>query len=312
MSEMQKLKIKSKLVKLTPIPTRLKPKLKVPGPIRAVLFDIYGTLLISNSGEISHAKLISGKGSIKHGEHRVKINELFKVCGYKPSKELSAHLVSSTLRQKIIERHKELQAQGIEHPEVDIRDIWRKALNNLWEGKMLVESPSPFSVDLLALQYELATNPVWPMPGFPSIIRELRDMGLRLGIVSNAQFYTPLVLQEICSKTISQIGFEKSLCSWSYKLSEAKPSISIFKAPLAQLDKDQIRAAEVLYIGNDMLNDIASASRLGCKTALFAGDERSLRLRENNPEANIEPDMVITKLSELSILVSTKEAVNGR
>jgi len=304
MPAMQKFEIKSKLIKLSPIPTHLKPKLNVPKPIHAVLFDIYGTLLISGSGDISHAKLISGKGGISYAEHRagVKIDELFKNCGYKPSKRLSARLVSGTLRQKIIERHGQLKAQGIEHPEVDIRDIWRKTLNTLWEGKMLLEPPSPSSAGLPALQYELATNPVWPMPGFPSIIRELRDIGLRVGIVSNAQFYTPLVLQEICGKTISQIGFEENLCSWSYKLSEAKPSTNIFKSPLAQLGKDQIRADEVLYIGNDMLNDIASASRVGCKTALFAGDKRSLRLRENNPGADIEPDMVITKLSELSIL----------
>ena len=309
MWKMQKLEIKSKLTKLAPIPTHLKPKLEFPGPIRAVLFDIYGTLLISSSGDISHIKLISGEDNDSHSEHRpIKIKKLFKNCGYKPKERLSAHLVSSTLKEKIIERHRELRAQGIEHPEVNIRDIWRNALNTLWKSKLLLEPPSPFFIDLLALQYELAINPMCPMPGFPGIIRELRDNGLRIGIVSNAQFYTPLILQAICGKQISQIGFEESLCSWSYKLSEAKPSINIFKAPLAQLAKDQIRASEVLYIGNDMLNDIASAFRIGCKTVLFAGDKRSLRLREGSPEANIEPDMIITKLSELKIL----EAKRGK
>lgn len=151
------------------------------------------------------------------------------------------------------------------------------------------------------------------MPGFPKIIRKLCSIGLRVGIVSNAQFYTPLILQAICNKSISQIGFQEGLCSWSYELAQAKPSTNIFKAPLAQLGKDQIRPSEVLYIGNDMLNDIASASRVGCKTALFAGDKRSLRLRENSPEAkNIEPDMVITRLLELEILVGRKEAINGQ
>jgi len=303
MPGMRELEIKSKLTKLTPIPTHLKPRLKVPKPIRAVLFDIYGTLLISGSGDISHAGLNSGS-SASHSEHKdiVEIRELFEDCGYKTSRRLSAHLVDDALRKKITERHRELHAEGIEHPEVDIRDIWRKTLWRLWEDRLLLEPPSASSVDLLALRYELAASPVWPMPGFPEIIRKLHNTGLRVGIVSNAQFYTPLILQAICGKSISQIGFEDGLCSWSYELSEAKPSINIFKSPLIQLGKDQIRASEVLYIGNDMLNDIEGASGVGCKTALFAGDRRSLRLREGSPGVKNEPDMVITKLSELKIL----------
>jgi len=317
MREAQRLEIISRLTRLDPIaPGSLKPRLKIPGPIRAVLFDIYGTLLISGSGDISHhAKLNSGGNDSGHARPGVvKIGELLENCGYKASKQLSFHLLGGTLRQKIAERREQMRAGGIEHPEVDIRDIWKKTLDTLWEGGLLLEPPSPLFVDLLALRYELAVNPVWPMPGFPSIIRELRDSGLRIGIVSNAQFYTPLVLQAICDKAISQIGFEEKLCSWSYKLSEAKPSINIFKAPLAQLAKDQIKAAEVLYIGNDKLNDMASASGIGCKTALFAGDKRSLRLREGNPEADIEPDMVITELSELRVLKNQriKEEGNGQ
>jgi len=309
MQGIQKFEIKPKLTRLNPIPTHLKSKLKFPSPIRAVLFDIYGTLLISSSGDISHASLFSDRSESSH-TRAIKIGQLFRKCGYKPSRQLSVHLISGTLRQKITERHRQLRVKGMEHPEVDIRDIWEESLNTFWKGKLLLEPPSPFFIEPLALQYELAVNPVWPMPGFPNIIRELRDSGLRIGIVSNAQFYTPLILQAICNKQISQIGFEENLCSWSYKLSEAKPSINMFKTPLTQLTEDQIGVSEVLYVGNDMLNDIASASRAGCKTALFAGDKRSLRLRESSPEANIEPDMVVTRLSELKILKQNKGAKN--
>lgn len=309
MVEMQEFEIKSKLTELTPIPTHLKPRLKAPKSIRAVLFDIYGTLLISGGGDIGHARLNPEGSSTSHTEHKgiVEIREIFEDCGYKVSGRLNANLVDDRLRQEITGRHRQLHTEGIEHPEVDIRDIWKKTLKGLWEDKLLLKPPSTSSVDLLALRYELAISPVWPMPGFPAIIRELRDIGLRAGIVSNAQFYTPLILQAICGKTISQIGFEDNLCSWSYKLSEAKPSISIFKPPLAQLGRDQIRASEVLYVGNDMLNDIATASGVGCKTVLFAGDRRSLRLRESSPRAKIEPDMIITRLSELRILGNREE-----
>jgi putative hydrolase of the HAD superfamily len=54
-------------------------------------------------------------------------------------------------------------------------------------------------------------------------------------------------------------------------------------------------------VGNDKLNDIWPATQLGLKTALFAGDQRSLRLRENDVRCSgLEPDLVITRLSQLS------------
>ena len=61
-----------------------------------------------------------------------------------------------------------------------------------------------------------------------------------------------------------------------------------------------IPADAALYIGNDMLNDVAPAQKVGFKTALFAGDARSLRLRRNHPQCkNLSADIVITDLMQL-------------
>ena len=56
----------------------------------------------------------------------------------------------------------------------------------------------------------------------------------------------------------------------------------------------------VLYVGNDMLNDIYPAAKAGFKTALFAGDSRSLRLRKDKPKCKyLSADIVITDLIQL-------------
>jgi putative hydrolase of the HAD superfamily len=61
-----------------------------------------------------------------------------------------------------------------------------------------------------------------------------------------------------------------------------------------------IRHDEVLYVGNDMLNDIMPANSVGFRTALFAGDARSLRLREDEPSVRgSTPDLVVTDLLDL-------------
>jgi putative hydrolase of the HAD superfamily len=52
-----------------------------------------------------------------------------------------------------------------------------------------------------------------------------------------------------------------------------------------------------------MLKDIWPATQLGFKTALFAGDGRSLRLREDDERCRaVQPDLVIDHLSQLAQL----------
>ena len=74
----------------------------------------------------------------------------------------------------------------------------------------------------------------------------------------------------------------------------------MFEAAAKNLRELNIHAKSVLYVGNDMLNDIYPAKMAGFKTALFAGDARSLRLRENHPKCqNLSADLVITDLVQV-------------
>jgi putative hydrolase of the HAD superfamily len=52
-----------------------------------------------------------------------------------------------------------------------------------------------------------------------------------------------------------------------------------------------------------MLNDIQGAASAGFKTALFAGDRRSLRLRENDPRVQTRPDAVLLRLDDAARLL---------
>ena len=94
--------------------------------------------------------------------------------------------------------------------------------------------------------------------------------------------------------------FAQELCVWSYELLEAKPSPLLFASVLERLAEQGIAPGETLYVGNDCLNDIWSAQGAGCRAVLFAGDERSLRLREDDERCrDLHPDAVITELSQL-------------
>jgi putative hydrolase of the HAD superfamily len=87
---------------------------------------------------------------------------------------------------------------------------------------------------------------------------------------------------------------------FSYRFGCAKPSTYLFQLAAEKLQNIEISVHDALYLGNDMLNDIYPAKKAGFQTALFAGDARSLRLREDDPRCrNLSPDIIITDLKQL-------------
>jgi putative hydrolase of the HAD superfamily len=210
-------------------------------------------------------------------------------------------LFHSIIRQE----HSRQLERGIQYPEVEIRKVWKEvlaALNNegLYGGAITTES-----IERIGVEYECLVNPVWPMPGLKDILEKLAER-LHLGIVSNAQFHTPLLFPALLGDSHDHLGFEEDLCFWSYRCLQAKPSAALFIALKNSLEKSyNILPAETLYVGNDLLNDILPAAELGFRTALFAGDSRSLNLREDDPRTvNTEADIIITSLAQLRSVIA--------
>jgi putative hydrolase of the HAD superfamily len=151
-----------------------------------------------------------------------------------------------------------------------------------------------------AIEFELITNPVYPMPNLESTLSGCRQKGLLMGIISNAQFYTPLLFNWFLNAEIEDLGFDPGLLFYSHRFEVAKPSPLLFEMAAETLHSKGIEPACALYVGNDMLNDIYPATAMGFQTALFAGDRRSLRLRTDDPRcADLSPDLVITDLGQL-------------
>ena len=262
---------------LEPSPTDAVPRIDPLPGIRAVLFDVYGTLVISASGDIG---LAGAQDAASAFTAALAAADIRAPAGAGPA----------WLEEAIRASHAKRKDAGIQFPEVDIRDIWSQLLE------------TPDDPERLAVEYECRVNPVWPMPGLAQTLDDLRRRPLVLGIVSNAQFYTPLMLECFLGARLGDLGFDTACCAWSYRLLEAKPSARIYESALAAMERIHgIAPREVLYVGNDVRNDIWPASLTGCRTALFAGDARSLRLREDDPHcAGLVPDRIVTELRQIS------------
>ncbi len=278
---------------LEPLPTHHPTRMAPLVGVRAVVFDIYGTLLISGSGDVGTAG--------GHDAEQV-LREALAATGFCVDGVPAQTRISALLEHTIRAAQEHRRGHGIEFPEVDILEVWATILRAVPGLGLSRDGISDARLRSLAIEYECRSNPVWPMPGGRELLVHLRTTGKHLGIVSNAQFYTPLVIHALFDASPAELGFDPRLCAWSYQNLEAKPSKRLFQQVLDEFaHRYAIMAGQILYVGNDCLNDIWPAARLGCKTALYAGDARSLRLRENDARCiDLQPDAVIDHLEQLA------------
>ena len=263
---------------MLPLPTSMTPGGDLNAKIRCVLFDIYGTLFISGSGDISLARKTTSTSR--------KLEQLVKKYDVgKPAQDLVAEL-----HDAIEIKHRILKDQGIDYPEIKIDEIWQQIL-----GRGNIQRVRQF-----AIEYELIVNPVYPMPNLEKMLAACRQQNLAMGIISNAQFFTPLLFEWFLGDRMENLGFDSKLIFLSYRSGCAKPSETLFKMAAAAIEAKGLDTAAALFVGNDMRNDIYPAHQLGFQTALFAGDARSLRLRTDDPRcANLSADLILTDLGQL-------------
>jgi putative hydrolase of the HAD superfamily len=264
---------------LDTIPTSLSMEGAPRESVKAVLFDVYGTLFISKAGDIGFAK--------KEAEKNVgEINDLLLRYGV----EESPDILLAGFFDEIEGEKEELRRGGVDYPEVVIEEIWKRVLKT-----DDTERARRFSIE-----YELIVNPVYPMPNLRELLFTCRDRHIPMGIVSNAQFYTPYLFSALLDGKPETLGFEKTLLFFSYKFGYGKPSLDFFGMAARELEKIGVSRENVLYIGNDILKDIYPAGTTGFQTALFAGDGRSLNLRSDDDRCGgIVPDIVITDLLQI-------------
>jgi hypothetical protein len=63
-----------------------------------------------------------------------------------------------------------------------------------------------------AIEYELIVNPVYPMPGLENLLAACRQQDLAMGIISNAQFFTPLLFEWFLDARMEELGFDSYFC----------------------------------------------------------------------------------------------------
>ncbi len=201
---------------------------------RAVIFDVYGTLLDAPPGGVRPDRAIDPA-----------------IMKFLEKSQVSAPPAPAAALAGLVAR--EHAASDEAFPEIDLVALWGELLG----------LPADARLASLVADIEDIWHPAAPMPGAHAMLRRLAAAGVPCGLLSNAQ-----------ANVWRQLGalapcFASDLCVFSYQYRRAKPSPGLFSEMAARLARRGIRPREAWFVGNHPAHDIAPAAAAGFRTALY-------------------------------------------
>jgi len=282
------------------VPTGDPPCLRPLPTVRAVLFDLYGTLLLNAVDRAKDSQALRNRRCFR---------DALRASGFLIRDEASIAVIDR-FRETKRARAATLRTPQNPFPEQDVRDLLRLLLEEPLTRREIVPPAQPpeFAIARLAVEYFCRAERVWPMPGSLELLTYLRRRRIPCGIVSNAQWFAPWYFEAILGATPAALGIAPSLTAWSFEHGSRKPDLRLFQVALQPLqDRLGISPCETLYVGNDLSRDIAPAAQLGMQTAHLVADKRSRVVHPHDGLAAARPDVVLTEFVQLIDLLKVRD-----
>ena len=246
--------------------------------VKVIFWDVYGTLLASQRGDLE---------SLLRREHELRAAFDLTVRNYALS--VPAAVLHEWFLDRVQSERNARAAQGVTYPEVRIEEIW---LGLLTEAAGDSE-PTLSLAREVAMFFERHANPKSLQARALETLVALKARGLRQGIISNAQFYTPIELSELLNQASGgrirthEAIFDSHLVFLSCDFGVAKPDLTAFHRAIDILGREGIHPDACLFVGDSPTNDIAPAQAVGFRAVLYA------------PAEPPQPGVRIQKLSQL-------------
>ncbi len=276
--------------------------------VRAVLWNVYGTLLAIPGGELwfEHPKKVLMDMVLD------KTIQEFKMWGSmsrKPGQpsEYMGHIYNNVLLEQ-----KSFPAGGEKYPEVGADRVWEAILKKLLQKDYKFDAGFYGSLNefsrKVAYFFHASMQGTCCYPGAAEALRHVKEQGLIQGLLADGQCFTTVQLQRGLAAQDEGLRLDKMIDAGRTTLScdvrGKKPSERLFRTALDGLREKGVEPDKVLHIGSSIPRDVVMAKRLGMRTALFAGDKASLQATpEQLKEPASRPDVLLTELNQLTEVV---------
>lgn len=249
--------------------------------IRAVLFDLGGTLhtgtVPPGRGEWFARRVID-----RLGDYGIRLDVT--------PEELARRL---PVNSEIYKHHSEQTMR-----ELPPAEIWSDYY--LRDFGVSRESLEPMAEELSFL-YDYERPRVMRRPHLVQTMRELRSMGLRLGVISNiiSRTVVPHFLAEYdiaqymdCVITSAETGIRK-------------PSPDIFRAAEQAMG---LSPEELAYVGDTLSRDVMGARNAGWRLMIRISDPNTAHRDAGLENSGLEPDYLIKDLAEIPPILAAENA----
>jgi FMN phosphatase YigB (HAD superfamily) len=288
---------------------KAKPHLKKLPDIRVVTFSVYGTLVGISGGELYfvHPEKFIMEAAL---EKTIQEFKMWQSMSRKPGKpsEYMRKMYTEDLEKVRIARGSSTER----YPEVQSNEIWQLIVRRLMKNEYQFDAPFYGSVEQLGEKisyfFHSSLQGTGPEPGAYAALKALRERGLVLGLVADAQCFTTVQLLRALGRqgklsNLSEL-IDTEIMALSHDVGARKPSERLFRDLIAKLAPRDIAPNQVLHVGSNLPNDVTPARRLGFRTALFAGDKSSVAAtKEQLNEPTARPDVLVTELSQIADMV---------
>ncbi len=279
---------------------KARPHLVAMPQVRAIAWNLYGTLLHISTGQLM----------FEHPQKFImdialdKTVQEFKMWGSMSRKPGQPSEYMGQIYRRVLTDLQLASSPGEKYPEIAAERIWEAILKKLQQKDYKYDAafygPIGDYCRKIAYFFHASLQGTACYDGAAKALEHAHQAGLRQVIIGDAQCFSFVQLNrglqgQHCGVGVDQL-FTRSWCALSCEVGGKKPSERLFKHSLSQLG---VAANQVLHIGARLATDLAPAKKLGMRTALFAGDKDSLQAtKEQLKDPATRPDVLLTDLSQ--------------
>jgi FMN phosphatase YigB (HAD superfamily) len=289
-------------------PARAKPHLKRLPDVRAVMWNVYGTLLAIPGGEL----LFTHPTKFVMDVALDKTVQEFKMWASMSRKPGQPADYLAQMYTKVLDEQRTIPGGGERYPEVLSERVWEAII------KKLLQKDYRFDAGFFGALNELSQKVAYFFhaslqgtacyEGAAAALRAVKAAGLAQGLLCDGQCFTRVQLQRGVTRQDENDKLDDllsaDLCLLSCDVRGKKPSDRLFKHALTALNERGIAPSQVLHVGSRMQQDIIPARRLGMRTALFAGDRDAVQATpEQVKDPNTRPDVMLTELGQIGEVI---------
>lgn len=293
-----------------PKPVKSRPSIKPLAGIRAVLWDVYGTLLRTPDDGFTlfpeaEIRLQVALDKTIHEFHMW--NHMYRKPG--PPWQSMIHQYRDYIDRAAMHAPKH---RG-DFTDVNLSSIWQSIIGRLFEKEYVYDEDTLGDVGQLsekvAFFFHSSLQALEGRVDAGDLIRRLAESGIRQGVLADGQNFTLLqVARHVLTNQHPPLRelLSPSLNVLSYQYGIRKPSNSLFEIAAEKLDEAGIAPDEVLHVSSRLSDSLVPAKSAGFRTALLAEEKTGL---EADPQfikdPRTRPDRLLTQLAQIMDVIAS-------